>query len=661
VALLRDALYARRRIPRKTLLDPLDADFGPRRWPLRWQYLLALSLIALSLLLRELLAAWVGEQLPFLMLFAVLLILVLLVRPGPFLVAAAAAVGGAAVMGRWHTATPELDLLQFTGAVLAAGMAAWLSGRLQVRQRQLGRQAAQQRELLSVTLQSIADAIITTDAEGRITFMNPAASEATAWPLPDAIGQPLAQVFRIVDERTRQPVDNPVDKVLRDGRRVGLGNHTLLFARDGRECPIDDSAAPIRASDGRIQGVVLVFRDISERRRAEAERAQAERRKDEFLATLAHELRNPLAPAVNGLQILDSPTAGAEAHERARGILHRQLKHLVRLIEDLMDVSRITHGRLVLQRTAVSLQDIVRQAVEACQPIYQAASQQLDQQIPDVPIALQADPVRLVQILCNLLGNASKFSPPRSTVLLRVQVQGQTVELALRDQGVGLAAEQLPHLFEMFQQGPSRAGSARGGLGIGLALSRRLAELHGGSLQARSAGLGLGSEFVLRLPLADVPLGVPAESEPEAHADRGTEGGVPAAPASWRVLVVDDNQDAATSLTELLRMHGHDACRAYDGLQALAMAQELQPQALILDVGLPGLSGHAVARQLRAQPGGEKLLLVAVSGWGQEADRHASAEAGFDAHMVKPVQPQVLLRLLAERRSPARGPGRQLG
>ncbi|HEY9422025.1 MAG TPA: ATP-binding protein [Thermoanaerobaculia bacterium] len=501
----------------------------------------------------------------------------------------------------------------------------------------------QQREWLRVTLESIGDAVIATDPQGAVVFLNPTAESLTAWPQHEAIGQPLETVFRIVNEETRQPVANPIVRVLREGIIVGLANHTLLLTRDGRELPIDDSAAPIRDGEGEILGAVLVFHDIAERRTLEqeiferAERlAEAGRRKDEFLAMLAHELRNPLAPIRNALQILRAPEASPAVVERAREMMERQIHHMVRLVDDLLDVSRITRGKVQLQKETVDLAALAARAAESLRPLMESQGIELSVSLPSGPLLLDADPVRLEQVLFNLLHNGAKFTPAGGRVWLSGSLEGREAVLRVRDTGIGVPADLLPIIFEPFTQADHSLDRSRGGLGIGLTLVQGLMALHGGTVEARSEGPGLGSEFVLRLPLQEIPVGGEDRGEP-----------APQASGSLRVLVVDDNEDAAETVAVLLSLWGYEVRIAWDGFSALDAAAEFDPEAILLDIGLPRLDGYEVARRLRER--GTGALLVAMTGYGREEDRRRSREAGFDEHLVKPVDPAVLRDVLARR------------
>jgi PAS domain S-box-containing protein len=378
-----------------------------------------------------------------------------------------------------------------------------------VRRREVEAALRDQREWLRVTLASIGDAVIATDTVGRVTFLNPTARELTGWPEAEVTSRPLEEIFHILNEETREPAQSPVAKVLREGVIAGLANHTVLIARDGREIPIDDSAAPIRGDDGKFLGVVMVFHDISERRALErelqrrAERlTEADRRKDEFLAMLAHELRNPLVPIRNGLYIMTLPGASPEAVSRVREMMQRQILHMVRLVDDLLDVSRITRGKIELRKEVVEITGLIRRTVEVVEPQARANGLALDLSLPMAPVAVEADPTRLDQVMINLLNNALKFTPAGGRVEVDARLAGDDLRIAVRDTGVGIEPELLSEVFEPFLQGSHSMDRSQGGLGIGLTLVRTLVEMHGGTVTAHSAGRGQGSELVVLLPVA---------------------------------------------------------------------------------------------------------------------------------------------------------------
>jgi PAS domain S-box-containing protein len=378
-----------------------------------------------------------------------------------------------------------------------------------VRRREVEAALRDQREWLRVTLDSIGDAVIATDTRGRVTFLNPTAQALTGWSEEESTGRPLVEIFTIVNEETREPAQSPVAKVLREGMIAGLANHTVLIARDGREIPIDDSAAPIRGENGKFLGVVMVFHDISERRNLERELrrradslADADRRKNEFLAMLAHELRNPLAPIRNALHIMAMPGASSEAVTRVREMMERQVLHMVRLVDDLLDVSRITRGKIELRKEAVDITRLVRRTVEAVELQAKAKNLDLHLTVPAEPLVVEADPTRLDQVMVNLLNNALKFTHSGGLIQVDVRLQNGGLQISVRDTGVGIEPELLPEIFEPFLQGNRSLDRSQGGLGIGLTLVRTLVEMHGGSVTAHSAGEGQGSEFVILLPLA---------------------------------------------------------------------------------------------------------------------------------------------------------------
>jgi PAS domain S-box-containing protein len=753
---------------------------------------------------------------------------------------------------------------------------------------------AAQGERLRTTLASIGDAVITTDVDGRVTNLNAVAEALTGWSSAEAEGQSLERVFAIVNESSRAQVENPATRALREGRVVGLANHTLLIRKDGVETPIDDSAAPIRGSDGAVLGCVLVFRDISERKASERalgeararlqrvvtdmaiptmvyaedgtivlvnrawtavtgytaeelatlpewtrraygpraammntvigalfaltesidngereittasgekriwhfitaplgrdergrrmlvtnaidvterrrldsavvasearmrlamdaanyggwewdrhsgemvwsdktrellaighdepvsfgqfqlhihpddrerrERAiaaawtsgvhaneyrvirpdgevrwlssrgrvirgpdgsermlgvigditeqrnlvaamqDADRRKDEFLATLAHELRNPLAPLRNSLAILQRSRADATTFGKASAVMERQLGQLVRLIDDLLDVSRISLDKLALRLEATDLVATLEHALEACRPLAERAGHAIEVSFPEVPVRLRGDRARLAQVFANLIGNACKFTPDGGHIVVAVRIDDDTAVVSIKDDGIGIDATEIDGVFEMFAQVDHSLERSRGGLGIGLTLVRRLVEMHGGRIVASSAGLGRGSEFVVTLPLAgelrDVALPIVAAAQ------------VATPVSGLQILVVDDNGDSADSLALLLSLAGHETHVARDGPQALVRAEALRPDAILLDLGLPGLSGYEVCRRLRAEPWAQTTPIVAITGWGQDDDRQRAKEAGFDGHLVKPIALDELSALLGER------------
>lgn len=405
----------------------------------------------------------------------------------------------------------------------------------------------------------------------------------------------------------------------------------VRWIRDRGRVVRDRTGAPLYAT-----GAVA---DITDRRKAEEALREADRRKDEFLAILSHELRNPLAPLMNVLEIMKREEVDAGLPERVREVMERQLDHLVRLVDDLLDVSRISRGKIELRREQVDLGRVVRDAIETVHPLCERNEHELDVELPTTPVYVDADPVRLTQAVGNLLNNASKYTERGGRIELTVRVEDSHAVIGVRDDGIGIDPEQLPRIFDMFSQGEDPLRRSGSGLGIGLALVRSLVELHGGVVEARSAGLGRGSEFTVRLPLGDSGDSRSTRERSEAH-------GSPS--VSRRILVVDDYRDAAETLAVLLEAGGHDVHVAFDGPEAVAAVAELRPDMVLLDLGLPKLGGYEVARRIRESEGEARTVLVALTGWGQEEDRRRTAEAGFDHHMVKPPDVRALLTLLAD-------------
>jgi signal transduction histidine kinase/ActR/RegA family two-component response regulator len=395
----------------------------------------------------------------------------------------------------------------------------------------------------------------------------------------------------------------------------------------------DGSGRPVR-----MPGVLV---DITERKRLEDELRATDRRKDEFLATLAHELRNPLAPIRNSLQILKIPRVDSATVQQTRDMMERQVEQLVRLVDDLMDVSRVMQGKIELRKEPLELATVIARAVETVQPLIEVKGHRLETTVPSESLLLDADSVRLSQVIGNLLTNAAKYTEANGRIWLSVERSGCHAVLKVRDNGIGIDPVMLPHVFNLFVQVDHAATRSQGGLGIGLTLVKNLIEMHGGTVEAHSEGLGKGSEFVIWLPLLVVERREPHESE------NGCKPQDIDAAAGYRLMVVDDNQDAAVSLAMLLRLQGHEVRVVHDGPSALEQAQAFDPAMVFLDIGMPGMDGHEVARKIRQQPGLENVVLAALTGWGQKEDRRRTAEAGFDHHLVKPPEPEAVARLLA--------------
>lgn len=367
----------------------------------------------------------------------------------------------------------------------------------------------------------------------------------------------------------------------------------------------------------------------------------ADQRKDEFLATLAHELRNPLAPIRNSLQILKMPRVEASIAERSRDMMERQVHHLVRLVDDLLDVSRVMRGKIELRREQVELSTVIARAVETVQPLLDTQGHELIVRIQNESLLINADPIRLTQVIGNLLTNAAKYTETNGCIWLTADRDVDMAVLKVRDNGIGIAHQMLPRIFELFVQVDHASTKAQGGLGIGLTLVKNLVEVHNGTIEAFSEGLGKGSEFVVRLPISRASIPPVADFQPESSEE--TMG-----PAGHRLLVVDDNDDAGTSLALLLRLLGHEIRLAHSGVAALELMKTYVPDVVFLDIGMPGMDGYEVARRIRQQPELKKVVLVALTGWGQHEDRRRTAEAGFNHHLVKPAELDAVEKILEE-------------
>jgi signal transduction histidine kinase len=416
-------------------------------------------------------------------------------------------------------------------------------------------------------------------------------------------------------------------ELYRKTRQLELLNHELEQRVAERTAELEASTARLQESEERLRQAL----DVAQR---------ADRLKDEFLATLAHELRNPLSSIHNAVQVLRRGGLGGPELQWSREVIDRQVGHLTRLIDDLLDVNRITRGTLELRKREAELSQILQEAVESSRPLIDRHGHQLTVSLPDEPVHLEADLIRLVQVFTNLLNNATKYTPQGGRISLTAERDGSELRVRIRDTGIGVAPDQLPRLFEMFYQADRSLERAQGGLGIGLTLVQRLVELHGGRVEARSDGIGHGSEFVVCLPVSAAQTGNGASADlSDGAAERGGR----------RILVVDDNRDSADGLALLLELGGDEVRTAYDGLAALEAAAQFRPEAVLMDIGMPGLNGYDAARRIREQPWGGNVVLIALTGWGQEEDRRLSLEAGFDVHLTKPVDHRALAKLLAGR------------
>jgi PAS domain S-box-containing protein len=861
----------------------------------------AILAIAVAISARLLLDPLLNDSQPFVTLFAAIIFVAWYCGRGPALTA----LGLGAVMAAYLLLRPRysfrIEQVEYqVGLILYLGIGLGsiaLFESMRSRQRQLQQEIASRRgaerdllqreELLRITFASIGDGIITTDAACNVTHLNAVAEELTGWKDEEARGRPISEVFRIVNETSRTIVESPVEAALREGRVVGLANHTMLIRKDGAERPIADSAAPIRDDTGRTMGAVLIFRDITARKLAqdelrasevqfrtlvlnspdviarldlefrylfispivkrytdiepdefigrtgreaglpgelwdrfevacrealrtrsavtyeftdgrpgrgrhlvskivpefspdgsvcsfvqitmdvterkqveealrleiaktnrlvdsniigvvfgsgeritkandaflaivgytreelaaglvlcpedmadehslvdrkvreelrqhgvckplqkdyfrkdgsrvpiqlgaaligpdghewvcfvqdmtrikevEHELREADRHKDEFLATLAHELRNPLAPIRNAIHLLGAIGPPDDRLQRLKEMIERQVAHMVRLVDDLLEVSRITQGKIELRRTRLPLARIIQNAIETSAPFIEAGRHQLTLAVPDETLTVTGDLVRLSQVVTNLLVNAAKFTPENGHIWLSIEREGDQAVVRVRDSGVGIPPAMLPKVFELFTQAKESARRSQGGLGIGLALVRRLVELHEGTVEARSDGPGQGAEFVIRLPLAP-------------DQEQGNGGGRPdqwqSGASHARILVIDDNVDAADSLSMLLTTLGHEVRTAYDGGSGIEQAASFEPDVILLDLDMPVMSGYETARAVRNLPLSQYVRVIALTGWGQEEDRIRTMDAGFDGHLVKPVELGALQELL---------------
>jgi PAS domain S-box-containing protein len=564
---------------------------------------------------------------------------------GPGALATAASVASVAFLLR--TAPGQLVLVNDAGFVAVCAVIVWLAHRTI---RGMRRERAQ-REWCEVTLRSVGDAVIVTDAQGRVLTLNRAAEDLTGWSESEALEQPIAKVFEIVNEDTRATVENPVDRVCREGLVVGLANHTVLLARDGREIPIDDSGAPIWSEDGRVAGAVLVFRDIRDRREAErqrgalldAERAAraeaqaANRAKDEFLAVLSHELRTPLNAILGWAQVVRSGSLPAEA-VRGVEVIERNARRQAHLIDDVLDVSRIVSGTLSLESAPVDVSQVVEAAVDTVRPLLEAKGIAFHVH-GNCGGPVLGDAHRLQQVVTNLLSNAVKFTPAGGRIEVEMAHEAPHCCVTVRDTGVGIAPDFLPHVFQQFRQ--EEAGSARrfGGLGLGLTIVRHLVEMHGGSVEATSAGRDAGATFCVRLPLS-------GDTAPAAGA-RDRAAGERAVPrlAGLRVLAVDDEPDARGFTAEVLGRAGAEVRVAGSAAEALLVLKEFPADVLLADVEMPGDDGYELLR--RAREAGHRMPAVAVTAHSSVADRVRVLAAGFRQHVSKPVEAAELLLVVA--------------
>ena len=490
------------------------------------------------------------------------------------------------------------------------------------------RRAQDAQAQLAAIVNSTSDAIIGLDLTGLITTWNRGAEQLYGYSAAKMLGTP---VMRLVPPELHEEHAQSLERVRR-GRSVEA-YETMRTRSDGRRFHVSLNVSPILDPQGRVVGASKIARDItllvaarSMQQALTDQLQESDQRKNQFLATLSHELRNPLAPIRNASLILASPKLSPEQLKWSREIIHRQAQHMSRLLDDLLDIARVTHGKLSLQRSNTLLSTAIDAAIESVQPLRATKKHQLSVNLPAQSVELNADAVRLTQIFGNLLTNAMKYTAPGGRIELIGELKPGAVEVTVRDNGMGIAPEMLPKIFEMFTQASETKAYDQGGLGIGLALTKGLVELHGGSIRAKSQP-GVGSEFTVTLPVAVIPAAAITSARQSASQLQ----------KSLRILVVDDNHDAADSLALLLQSEGHTVASAYDGARALQSASVAPPHVALLDLGMPNMDGYQLARHIREHDWGRDIKLIALTGWGQEQDRRRTRAASFDAHLVKPV------------------------
>ena len=480
------------------------------------------------------------------------------------------------------------------------------------------------------------------DIDGRYVYANDAAEKAFCTPREELYGKTDLEVF---------PPETAAQFQANDRRALdAAGGEQAIETLEHSDGIVHHSIVnkfPIPGPDGASALIGGMAIDITDRIRAEEALKEADRRKDEFLATLAHELRNPLAPISNSLQMLKVRRAPNDNSTDALAIIERQVRQMVRIVDDLLDVNRITRGRLELRKDRIALADVIRSAIETSRPAIEAREHELTVRLPERPAYLDGDLTRLGQAFSNLLNNSAKYTPPRGRIEIEASDGAGEAVIVVRDNGAGIAADALPHVFEMFRQGEASRENSQGGLGVGLTLVRRLIELHGGTVEAHSAGPGQGSEFVVRLPVAEPPASTAASPEPEHQQNVSSNGDAAAKPPQRRVLVVDDNADSAVTLGKMLEIMGNEVRLAHDGLEAIDVASTFLPEFIFMDLGMPKLSGYEAARRIRATPWGRDIVIVALTGWGQQEDIQRSIEAGCTTHIVKPIDFAVLGKLMS--------------
>jgi PAS domain S-box-containing protein len=502
-----------------------------------------------------------------------------------------------------------------------------------LRLEQVESRATEARALLAAIVASSDDAIVSKSLQGRITSWNEGAERIFGYPAAEAVGRPITMIIppELHDE------ERHILAKLTRGERIDHFE-TVRVRKDGCRVDVSLTISPVRDAEGRIVGASKIARDVTESKRLEAKLREADQRKNEFLAMLGHELRNPLASIRNISEVLLRTSRDNGGQHQLCTMLERQVQHMGRLLDDLLDVSRIVQGKIKFERKPIDLADVVRQAVETARPLIDERRHRLDVRIEAAPLPIRGDAARLVQMLGNLLNNAAKYTPPGGEVRVSAQRRDDSIEARVADNGAGIAADRQERIFDLFFQDERTVEQSQNGLGIGLTLVRSIVEHHGGDVAVRSDGVGQGSEFVVTLPLDRSARRTVSNADIDAH-------GAPAAEAGKRILIVDDNVDASASLAILLRLKGHDVAVASDGPSALDLVQQSPPDLALLDIGMPGMDGYEIARRLRER--GYAKRLVAVTGYGTPEDRERSRRAGFDHHFVKPIDPAALEQFIA--------------